>query len=72
MGVRLAVTPLFERRMTLQAYDQDVMMLPELFVREFSIHAEQLVRPLLDTVWQAARVPRCFDYTEDGEWKLQT
>jgi hypothetical protein len=52
------------------ASDRDNMFLPQLWVDDVAFaKADDHAKPLLDTMWQAFGVKRCFEYSEDGSWQ---
>jgi hypothetical protein len=52
-----------------EEFDRDDLLLPDVLVEERPIDLDLLVRPVLDTLWQASGWERCVLYTEQG--KLQ-
>jgi hypothetical protein len=48
--------------------DRDVLRLPELTLDDAGGAVEAFARPMLDALWQAAGLERCFDYDDAGGW----
>ena len=48
--------------------DQDVLLAPEVQVEEGGVDIERLLRPALDTIWQASGWPGSEGYDESGKW----
>ena len=50
--------------------DRDVLLIPELWIENLdSVDLDDVVRPLLDILWQSFGIERCFDYAQDGTWQ---
>jgi len=47
--------------------DRDVLLLPEVSVEEPVLNVGGLLRPALDTIWQACGYPRSFGFDENGQ-----
>jgi hypothetical protein len=47
---------------------QDVLLVPEVQVEEGGVEIKRLLRPALDTIWQASGWPGSEGYDESGEW----
>jgi hypothetical protein len=66
-GARLPTHP---RWMNLSeaAIDRSLAHLPEMKITSYEDKAEKLLRPLCDSIWQAAGVERSLSYDKDGNW----
>lgn len=53
---------------SISAIDQDVLLAPEVLAEEEGIRIGDLLRPALDTIWQASGWPGSVGYAESGEW----
>jgi hypothetical protein len=53
------------------AFDRDTIVLPEAMLSNYEEPLWSSLRPVLDALWQAAGLERCFDYSEDGQWMPQ-
>ncbi len=49
--------------------NQDVLLLPDVQIDDFSVPADVVARPALDALWQAAGRAFCPNYDENGRWK---
>ncbi len=47
--------------------DRDLLLLPDILVDNYELHATDILRPAFDAIWQAAGYSRCFNYSEDGK-----
>jgi hypothetical protein len=50
-------------------FDRDNLLLREVLVTEWEGDPGDILKPLLDELWQAAGLARCFDYDDQGKWK---
>jgi hypothetical protein len=66
-GARLFVNPELTGRHT-GLFDRDRLLLPDLMLVDFEGDASAQIKPLMDTLWQAADFARCMDYNEAGVW----
>ena len=48
--------------------DRDVVLIPEIIIEEYDLNSPQLLKPILDSVWNACGFERSLNYTKDGEW----
>jgi hypothetical protein len=48
--------------------DRDLLEIPETVVESFDVDAAEVLRPLFDTVWNAAGWSRSMNYDEQGTW----
>jgi hypothetical protein len=48
--------------------DRDTLVLPEIVIESFEVNAAAVMRPIFDSVWNAAGWPRSMNYDESGEW----
>lgn len=51
-----------------QPVDRDDLLLPEVVIGEWSQDVQVALRPIFDSIWQAAGWERCRNYDEDGKW----
>lgn len=50
------------------AIDRDALPVPEIMIENIDCDPAEVMRPLFDTVWNAAGWPRSMNYNEKGEW----
>jgi hypothetical protein len=50
-------------------FDRDHMLMREVTLMDWEGASFDLLKPLLNELWQASGLPRCFDYNDAGEWK---
>jgi hypothetical protein len=50
-------------------FDRDNLLMREVTMVDREGDAWVVLKPLLNELWQAAGLPRCFDYDDDGNWK---
>jgi hypothetical protein len=50
-------------------FDRDHLLMREVTLMDWEGVAFDILKPLLNELWQAAGLRRCFDYNEAGEWK---
>ncbi len=48
--------------------DRDIVLIPEIIIEEYDFDPPQLLKPILDSVWNACGFERSLNYTKDGEW----
>lgn len=48
--------------------DRDALISPEILVESFEIDPTKVMRPIFDSIWNAAGWPRSMNYDEAGEW----
>ena len=53
------------------AFDRETILLPEIVLANYDEAAPTVLKPLLDALWQAAGLERCFDSSADGQWAPQ-
>jgi hypothetical protein len=58
--VRMGLTPRFDR---------DTILLPEILLQDFEGDSHALAKTMVDALWQAAGLPRCFNYNDAGVWE---
>jgi hypothetical protein len=73
-GVRSSVLGIserlsFYRDIHATAFDRDLLLLPDLLFHDLTVDIRVALKPLLDVLWQAAGISRCYDYDENGTWK---
>jgi hypothetical protein len=59
----------FRRDIYARPFDRDHLMMREVTLLDWDGSAFDLLKPILNGLWQAAGLPRCFDYNDAGEWK---
>lgn len=50
-------------------FDRSDLLLPEVVIDEFAVPTETMLRPVLDTLWQAAGFEKCHDYDSEGRFE---
>ena len=69
-GIVLGVDMMMMLRSPLRPLDRDVVLLPDVVLQQLeSVDLPSVVRPVLDSLWQAFGMPVCQDYNEHGQWK---
>jgi hypothetical protein len=48
--------------------DRDVLLLPEVLVKDYDFRSEQLLKPVFDSIWNACGMPKSLNYDKNGEW----
>jgi hypothetical protein len=48
--------------------DRDALVLPEVIIQSFDVEPGQAMRPVFDSVWNAAGWPRSMNYDDAGTW----
>lgn len=48
--------------------DRDNLILPEVMIEDYNVDLYQVMKPIFDTVWNAAGYPRSLNYDEQGNW----
>ncbi|CCQ51214.1 helix-turn-helix domain-containing protein [Crocosphaera watsonii] len=48
--------------------DRDNLILPEVMIEDYNVDLYQVMKPIFDTVWNAAGYPRSLNYDEQGKW----
>lgn len=48
--------------------DRDALVLPEIIIESFGIDPAEAMRPIFDSVWNAAGWARSMNYDESGDW----
>lgn len=51
--------------------DRDVLLLPEVVIKNLSEEPATALRPIFDAVWQSAGFERSINYDENGKWSPQ-
>lgn len=51
-----------------ERFDRDVIVLPEVVVRDIDTHVMLTLRPVFDAAWQSAGLSRSYNYDDDGNW----
>lgn len=49
--------------------DRDSLIIPEVMIETFDCEPTEVLRPIFDTVWNAAGWPRSINYDEHGTWR---
>ena len=70
-GMKGVVFHALRSRFGRHTFDRETILLPEIVIDDLNAAATGVLRPALDTLWQAAGLERCFDYAEDGRWAPQ-
>jgi len=67
-GFEMAVdrTRFWHRNAT--SIDRDNVIVPETMINNFNDDVNKTMKPVFDSVWNAAGWPRCFNYDEEGNW----
>lgn len=50
------------------AIDRDVLLLPEFVIESYDATPSSILKPGLDSIWNACGFPRSFNYNDAGEW----
>lgn len=48
--------------------DRDVLPIPEVMVQSYEAPEHEILRPVLDALWQAGGFERSYSYDDSGEW----
>jgi len=48
--------------------DRDALLVPEVMVESFEFDSAEILKPILDAVWNATGWPRSMNYDESGKW----
>jgi hypothetical protein len=51
--------------------DRNDLIIPEIRVEEFSANPHEVMRPIFDSIWNAAGCSRDMNYDEDGKWNFK-
>lgn len=65
MGVRKHLDLWGENRYPI---DRDALLLPEIVIEGFDVDLSEVMRPVFDSVWNAAGWPKSMNYDESGKW----
>jgi len=57
---------LWTERLSSQAIDRNVAILPEVQVESFEEKVSSIMKPIFDAVWNACGFSHCSNYTENG------
>jgi len=49
--------------------DRDIVLIPEIIIEDYEFNTPQILKPIIDSIWNACGFERSFNYTKDGEWK---
>jgi hypothetical protein len=52
-------------------FDRDTILLPEISLVSLDSSTPDVLKPVMDALWQAAGHARCFDYDDGGQWAPQ-
>ncbi|MDJ0510540.1 MAG: ATP-binding protein [Crocosphaera sp.] len=63
MGYDLPLGPIFRHTI-----DRDNLILPEVMIEDYNVDLYQVMKPIFDTVWNAAGYPQSLNYDEQGNW----
>ena len=53
---------------TKHTIDRDHLILPEVMIEDYNVDLYTVMKPIFDTVWNAAGYPRALNYDEQGNW----
>jgi hypothetical protein len=70
LGVRgyvMAVSAYYRHKV--HQIEKDSLITPEIQLESFNGNPFEVLRPLFDSIWQAAGFERSIDYNEKGEWR---
>jgi len=68
-GIVLDVDSLLGLGSSLRPLDRNMVLLPDVVVRESgSVDVPTVLKPLMDALWQAFGLVRCLDYDDAGKW----
>jgi len=70
-GAVVAISPRLsiQRNESATPFDRDNLLFRDVLLREWAAtDSRTLLRPMLDEMWQAAGMTRCFDYDDQGIW----
>ncbi len=71
-GYILGVKDGFRRQMLNQTpIDRDQLDVPEIILEDLTRNSADVLRPVFDAVWNAAALPRCLNYDQDGKWNAR-
>ena len=48
--------------------DRDTLVIPEILIESFECDPAEVMKPIFDTIWNAAGWPRSMNYDENGKW----
>jgi len=48
--------------------DRDIVLIPEIIIEKYDFNSPQLLKPILDSVWNACGFERSLNYSKDGNW----
>jgi hypothetical protein len=48
--------------------DRDTLQVPEVMIERFDINPVEVMKPIFDSIWNAAGFPRSMNYDENGKW----
>lgn len=51
-------------------FDRDSLLLPDVIIEDYTSSVDGLLRPVFDSLWQAAGYPECPNYDKQGQWHL--
>jgi hypothetical protein len=49
-------------------FDRDTLLMPEVLLDSFDCQVGREMKPLFDRVWNAAGLPKCLHYNQEGDW----
>lgn len=67
-GFRMAVSSERGEQIEKTRIDRDTVLIPPVILEEFGVDTATLIRPLLDSVWNAAGWDRSRNYDLEGRW----
>jgi len=72
VGVRNFALTTGPNQWTDSRIDREILAAPDLLVENFDSHADVLVKPVLDFIWQAAGLANSPNYDQDGRWRARS
>jgi hypothetical protein len=51
-----------------QSIDRDTLVLPEVVIQDLSSKAKDILKPILDLVWNACGYPCSLNFDSNGNW----
>ncbi len=49
--------------------DRNIILIPEIIIKEYKFDPTQLLRPVFDSIWNACGYERSFNYNKEGVWE---
>ena len=67
-GYSMAVNKRVSYNDEVHTIDRDVLLLPEIVIESYNVIAKDVLRPCLDSIWNACGFPGSLNYDDTGEW----